>query len=259
MEQWQHNVLEAVRKTREISLPQFGCVDQIDFKNSDPQNVVTAVDREIEQVLKTEFQKVDSKVGFVGEEFGGEVTDAYWLVDPVDGTGLYTHGLPFCTTQVAKVENGQVMFGIVYDFVRDELYYASKGEGAFKDGDSIQVNDRDANQAYIGYENRIDEQDHYFDRYKRVKKKYRVMNFRNAGYEAILIARGQLEGRIVYGGYGQPHDFAASTFLVSEAGGVVANIGKSNYNLNEINHVIATPKLFVDLTEGADALFPITE
>lgn len=259
MEQFYQDAQAIIRQTRELSLPGFGNVTEVSTKSS-PRDLVTQYDLQIEEYLKKKLGDLDQSIGFVGEEGGGDTAAAsYWLVDPIDGTGMYIHGLPFCTTQVALIKDGQVVFAAIYDFVQDELYSASKGQGAKKNDEAIQVSERTLGEAYLGYESRVDEVDEYFNRYQEVKKRCRLINLRNAGYECALVASGRLDGRIVYGAYGQPHDFAAGSLLVSEAGGIVANIGTSTYDFNQTDHIVANPNVFAGLTEGSDALFPITE
>lgn len=256
MEQFYEEVLEVIRKTQGISLPQFGNVEVSEKKNEHAISVVTEVDRGIEKYLKEEFAKIDPSIEFVGEEFGGD-RDAkrYWLVDPVDGTGLYVRGMSGCTTMVALIDEGQVIFGTIYDFVNDEMCSAQKGGGAFKDGERISVSDRGAGNAYVAYETKLEKEENY-KKYNEARSFVQPISLLCAGYTYVLIAQGKLDGRISHDPYGVDYDFAPGSLLVSEAGGEVANIGSSTYDFRNPNHIAANPVLYKQLTKGPDALFP---
>jgi fructose-1,6-bisphosphatase/inositol monophosphatase family enzyme len=80
----------------------------------------------------------------------------------------------------------------------------------------------------------------------------------SAGYEFVLVATGKLEGRICVDAFGKDYDFAPGSLLVSEAGGIVANIGSTTYDYRNTNLIAGNKALFDDLTQGTDAIFPIT-
>lgn len=259
MEQFYTDVLEVIRKTREISLPQFGTVEVLEKKGEDAVSVVTEVDRSIESLLKKEFESVDSSIEFVGEEFGGNRdANKFWLVDSVDGTGLYTRGIVGCTTMVALIEDGQVVFGAIYDFVNDDLYYAVRGCGSFKDGVRIHVSDRGAGDAYAVFETKLEKPENY-KKYQEALSYFKSPSYLCSGFEFMLVATGQLDGRIAFDPYGTDYDFAPGSLLVAEAGGVVTNIGSTSYDYQNMNYIAANPVLHKHLTGGSDALFPVTE
>ena len=90
-----------------------------------------------------------------------------------------------------------------------------------------------------------------------VKKLCSPLKFMCAGHEFAMVASGKLEGRIMYDPYGFDYDFAPGSLLVSEAGGVVTNIGSDKYDYRNLNSIAANPKLHQALTEGEGALFPL--
>src|ERR1035437_2296227 len=125
-------VISMVRDTRAMLLPHWGKIEATRQKDSSAANVVTRLDEEVERYYATELKKIDPEADFVGEEFGGDrQAKRFWIADPIDGTAHYIRGLPFCTTMLALIEDGQVNFSIIYDFINDIAYHARRGEGAF--------------------------------------------------------------------------------------------------------------------------------
>lgn len=256
MEHYQ-SILEVIKNTRSITLPHFGNVSIMSIKGASAASAVTEIDQQVERHLASEFAKLMPDVSFVGEEFGGDRSaERFWLVDPIDGTGHYIHGMPYCTTMVALIENGEVVFGALYDFVNDVLYHAVLGQGAFANGARIQVNQRELSGAYVCYETKLDKPDN-MEKYLQFRKRSILLNHCCAGYDHILVATGKIEGRIGFDPYGTDYDFAPGTLLISEAGGVVTNIGSSTYDYRNPNYIAANKMVHRSLTEGPDALFPV--
>lgn len=248
--------LEIIRATRNLSLPQWGTAEISHHKSASAHDVVTQVDQDIEAFLKEEFNKLDPSISFVGEEFGGDrQSNKFWLVDPVDGTAHYIRGLPFCTTMVALVENGKVVFSAIYDFVNDDLYYAAAGGGAFKNDERIFVSTRTASDAYVAYESNLKKEGN-IEKYLSVKGRVHTLNLITSGYEFVLVATGKIEGRICVDPYGKDYDFAPGTLLVAEAGGKVTNIGSDTYDYTNLNFIASNQEVHKALTLGADAIFP---
>jgi myo-inositol-1(or 4)-monophosphatase len=251
------DILKIVRSTRDITLPSWGRVEVLNQKDDSAASVVTAIDQEVEQYLATEFKKSFPEVQYVGEEFGGDRTaDKFWLVDPIDGTGHYVRGLPYCTTMIALIENGEVSLGIIYDFVNDILYYASKGQGAFANSEPIAVSSREIGQSYVCYESDISKAEN-FEKYLQFRNLCTPVSHVCAGYEHVLVATGKIEGRIGCDPYGLDYDFAPGALLITEAGGVVTNIGSDQYDYSNPNYIAANPAVHQSLTTGSEALFPV--
>lgn len=257
-EKFKQEVLPLVRQTRDISFPHFGNIEYTAKKN-ESFDVVTELDIEVEEFLRENLAKIDETISFVGEETGGNrESSKFWLCDPIDGTGLFVRGIPFCTTMVALIENQVVTASVIYDFVKDEMYYAYRGEGAYKEGERLQVSDRYPDQAYFCWEINNEVVDNR-TLISTLADKYVMYNSCNSGYEYAMIASGKIDGRICYYPYGFDYDFAPGSLLVEEAGGVVANVGKTTYDYRERNHLAMNKNCFQGLTEGPDALFPIKE
>lgn len=257
MENISDKILPIIRSTRSITLPLYGKVEVLAQKDESPHNVVTKVDREVEQYLKTEFSKIDPTIEFAGEEFGGSRDfKKLWLVDPVDGTMHFVRGMPFCTTMVALIEDGQVVFSAIYDFINDVMYHAEKGKGAFEDGKRISISSRPVNQSVVALETNQAKSVNVEIRDK-VRAKSLLLQTLCSGYEFVLVATGKIEARICVDPFGKDYDFAPGSLLISEAGGVVTNIGTATYDYRNTNLIAGNKNIVDDFTNGPSAIFPI--
>lgn len=257
MNTYSETVIPIIKRTRDITLPFFGKVEALKYKTEGEYDVVTKIDEEVEQFLKEELAKFYPDIAFVGEETGGDRTaKKYWIVDPVDGTLLYIRGLPFCTTMLALVENDEVIFSVIYDFVAGVVYHAEKGKGAYKDGVQIHVSKRAPSKSFICYETHLDKQKN-LDIFIKLREFLVLFKVVCSGYEFAMIAEGKVEGKVCFDPWGKDYDFAPGSLLVTEAGGIVTNLYKTTYSISEYDFIAATPELHEKLTKGPDAIFPI--
>lgn len=246
---YKDTVLPIVREVRGMVLPHYGLADVVQKKSVAASDVVTELDRKVEKFLKEKLAEVYPEIEFVGEEYGGN-RDAkkFWLVDPIDGTGHYVRGLPFCTTMLALIEDGNVIFSAIYDFVSDNMYWAEKGKGAFKNDTRIQVSERGVEDSYMCYETMMQKEKNQ-KKFIELEDKFHLVKTISAGWEFAMIACGKLEGRISFDPWGKDYDFAPGTLLVSEAGGVVVNINSSNYDYRNANNIACNQRVFAEISK----------
>lgn len=177
------DVLAVIRETRALSFPRWGDVAAT-HKNNNAHDVVTELDREIVKVLQRELAAIEPKTAFVGEEYGGDRSaQIFWLVDPIDGTSHFVRGMPFCTTMVARIEDGVVVFAAIYDFIHNVMYHAERGKGAFEDDAPIRVSERGLEEARVIFESRIEERGDNVDKYLTVRARVRTIELLSSGYE----------------------------------------------------------------------------
>lgn len=241
-------VVEVITEIGKILAQGFG---NIEHTKKDDNSVVTELDRKAETFIAERLQQITPDIGFVGEEFGGDYdAERFWLLDPIDGTEGFIRGIPVCSTMLCLIEEGQVVRSYIYDFVRDEMYTAVKGEGAYCNGEAIRVSDRDMNHAIIGWEVSGEKQG-IFDVYGKMHqigvRPFKVMS---AGYEYAAVASGKLEGRLCYKPYGGAYDYAPGALLVAEAGGVVRNIGSDTYDYTNFDFIAASPQIYEGLRKA---------
>ena len=247
-------IIKAIRSTREISLPRFGNIEVKEYKSAFAVDAVTEVDQQVEKHLKAELAKVMPEVSFVGEEFGGDRdSECFWLVDPIDGTGHYIRGIPFCTTMLALIKDKQVIFSAIYDFVNDVVYHAELGKGAYKDTEKISVSEQPLRGAYLSFEINSRKEENK-DLLAEVRSRANIIHTLSAGFEFVLVATGKIEGRLQYDAFGKDYDFAPGSLLVSEAGGVVKNFKSDSFDYKNLDFIASNPKVYEELVRSENSI-----
>ena len=133
---------QAALKAGEILLDRFDQPKEISYKGRG--NVVTDVDTAVEAAVIALLQQEYPDMGVLGEESAGVRADAgyVWVVDPLDGTRNYASGIPFFSVVVGLALDGDVLVGVNYDPMRQELFHAEKGRGAYLNGERVQVSQK---------------------------------------------------------------------------------------------------------------------
>jgi myo-inositol-1(or 4)-monophosphatase len=135
-------MIKAVRRTARTLVRDFGEVEQLQVSVKGPGNFVSAADRRAEEILHEELMRARPAYGFVGEEGGrreGSDKTHTWIVDPLDGTSNFLHGIPHFAISVALERSGTVVAGIVYNPVNDEMFTAERGKGAYLNDKRLRV------------------------------------------------------------------------------------------------------------------------
>ena len=246
---YQQTIQELMKQVREMVLPFYGAVGKIEHKSDTGYNVVTELDKKVEIFLAEKLQAEYKDINFFGEEFGGnKEAERFWLADPIDGTAHFVRGMPFCTSQIALIEEGKVVFSAIYDFVNDEIYMAKRGEGATKNGEPISVSNRPFSHAYLAYEIKLNTEKG-LQTFIELGKKATLFTTVNAGYEYAMVASGKIEGRICSDPFGFDYDFAPGSLLVEEAGGIVRNIKSDTYDFKNYDFIASNPMVYKELKE----------
>ncbi len=254
---YKENVLPVLREAKQMLLSGYGIAEIINQKSEIAADVVTELDIAVEIFVRDKLKLMYPDIPFVGEEFGGDRTaNKFWLMDPIDGTGYYIRGLPFCTTMLALIDNGQVVFSAIYHFVNDDMYWAQKGGGAYKNEEKLQVSHRRLKDSYISWETHLEKAENK-EIWNNLQKLTIFSKILASGWEFTMIAAGKIDARVTFDPYGTDYDFAPGSLLVSEAGGKVANISSNDYDYRNTSFIAANPLIYSELTEGNNALFPI--
>ncbi len=140
------NVMEgAARKAARRMIRDFGEVEQLQVSRKGPADFVSNADRQAEATLKAELQRARPNFGFLLEEGGAEAAregDSRWIVDPLDGTTNFLHGIPHFAISIALEQAGELVAGVIYDPCRDESFWAEKGQGAHLNDRRLRVSSR---------------------------------------------------------------------------------------------------------------------
>ncbi len=254
---YREQILPVMRGMRELLLSGWGTAGITQHKGDSPVNIVTEVDTQVEKEVAAKLIELYPEIDFVGEEFGGNRdSKKMWLMDPIDGTGHYIRGMPFCTSMLALIEQGEVVFSVIYDFIKDDMYWAEKGKGAYCNKKPLHVSSRPLREAYIGVETNISRPEN-----SRILNELRdkaiVVQTISSGWEHAMVAAGKMDGRIMFEPYGNDYDFAPGSLLIREAGGVVNNVYSSAYDYRNTSVLAVNPVIYKELTEGPDAIFPL--
>jgi myo-inositol-1(or 4)-monophosphatase len=215
----------AARKAGEVLRAGFGTEHAITYKGE--VDLVTEVDAEAERVIREDLLGTFPTHGMLAEEGGarsGE-EDARWIVDPLDGTTNYTHGLSIFCVSIALERAGEVILGVVHDPMGEETFVARRSQGATLNGAPINVSDTDELiRALIatGFPYDRAEMPEALELFGRLAASTRGM--RRLGSTALdlcYVAAGRLDGYYERGIW--PWDLAAGTVILEEAGGKVTN------------------------------------
>lgn len=194
-----------------------------------PIDLVTEVDRAAEQLIHGQLHRAYPTFGFLGEEQGDRYrqTSARWIVDPLDGTTNFVHGLPLFGVSIGLEQEGALVVGVIYDPMRRELFVATKGGGAFLNGKRIHVSPTRTLATSLlstGFSSQFRTHRQPFLRWFEAfqRRSHGVRRIGSTVISLSSIAAGRMEG--FYERDLWPWDVAAGILLVQEAGGAVTNL-----------------------------------
>lgn len=208
----------------------FGEVEHLQVSKKGPGNFVTRADRRAEQVIIETLSKARPEYSCLAEEAGeikGTDPEHRWIIDPLDGTSNFLHALPHFAISIALEKKGEIISGVVYDPLKDELFYAQKGRGAFVNDRRLRVAGRsDLSDAMIGvaFPRAYDagSQD-FFPKLQEINKN--VAAVRRSGSAALdlcYVAAGRYDGYVAINL--EPWDMAAASLIIIEAGGFITDL-----------------------------------
>lgn len=234
----------AARKAARVLIRDFGEVEQLQVSRKGPADFVTVADTKAEKILRTELGKARPDFGFLMEESGetpGRDKDRRWLVDPLDGTLNFLHGVPHFAISIALEETGEIVAGLIYDPLRDEMYFAEKGAGAYMNNRRLRVSGRtrliDSLLATgIPFYGRPHHPAFLEMLAAVVESTSGVRRFGAAALDLAYVAAGRYDAFWETGL--KPWDIAAGILIVREAGGYVSEV-EGGHNMLKSGSVLA--------------------
>ncbi|MFT6670016.1 MAG: myo-inositol-1(or 4)-monophosphatase [Afipia broomeae] len=223
-------MVKAARRAGRSLKRDLGEIENLQVSLKGPANFVSLADRRAEQMLYDDLTKARPGYGFLGEEGGTrEGTDKAntWIVDPLDGTTNFLHGIPQFAISIGLQREGTIIAGVIYNPANDELYIAERGKGAFLNDQRLRVAGRKQLSECVvacGLPH-IGRGDHELSRREMAEMQNRVAGLRRFGAASLdlaFVAAGRLDG--YWERNLQPWDIAAGLIMVREAGGVVSGI-----------------------------------
>jgi myo-inositol-1(or 4)-monophosphatase len=223
-----------------------------DIEEKSLNSFVSYVDKTAEKKLVEELSKLLPEAGFIAEE--GTSTkkgERYnWIIDPLDGTTNFLHGIPTYSVSVALQRDDEIVLGVVYEVNRDECFYAREGGAAFLNSDKIRVSENKifANSLlatgfpYYDYEH----MESYFSVLKQLAQKTRgIRRIGSAAVDLAYVACGRFDAFFEYSLH--PWDVAAGAFIVQQAGGKISDFKGGDNWLNGKEIVAGNPNVFAEL------------
>ena len=209
-------MIKASQKASKNLIRDFGELEKLQVSVKGPSDFVSNADTKAEQIIIEELSKAKKNFSIISEEDGSKVNqdkNNIWIIDPIDGTTNFLHGVPHFAISIALKSNNEIVSGLIYDPIKDEMFYAEKNSGAFFNNHRIRVsNKKEINSCLFATGGKDDN--------KKID-----LNIRRTGSAALDMAY-VASGR--YDGYFQKNlnlwDIAAGIILVKEAGGIVNEI-----------------------------------
>lgn len=223
-------MIKAARKAGRSLLRDFGEVEQLQVSSKGPGDFVSRADLKAEEIVRTELTEARPNYGWVGEEskpVAGADPTRRWIVDPLDGTTNFLHGLPHWAVSIGLEHKGEIVAGVIYDPVKDEIFVAEKGAGAWMNDRRLRVSGRrDMIEMIfatgIPFGGRPELPRTLRELATLTPRTAGIRRWGSAALDLAYVAAGRLDGYWERGL--NPWDVAAGIILVREAGGFVGPI-----------------------------------
>ena len=217
-------MIKAAEKASKSAIRDFGEVEKLQVSKKGPYDFVTKTDKHVEKILIEELSKSKKNYSFISEETGiinNKDKENFWIIDPIDGTTNFLHGIPHFAICIAFKSEEEIISGLIFDPIKDEMFYAEKNKGAFLNNQRLRVSNKGSIEDCL-----------FSSNHEGVK--FSDLNMRYSGCAALdlaYVASGRLDG--FFHNKINLWDVAAGTLMVQEAGGIVNDI--SQYNINNID------------------------
>ena len=220
-------ITKACMKASRSLIRDFGEIENLQVSAKGPGDFVTSADKRTEKILVDELQKAHPDYGIITEETGiinkSNIKNR-WIIDPIDGTMNFLNGIPQFAVSIAYEEDGEIICGVIFNPIMNEMFCAEKGNGAYLNNSRIRVSNKkkikDALLVTGGPKGASKIKDKIFSEYINLSKNVsNVRKFGSAALDMAYVACGRFDG------YWQRElnywDIAAGIILVKEAGGFV--------------------------------------
>ncbi|MEC5396829.1 inositol monophosphatase family protein [Uliginosibacterium sp. H1] len=232
-------------------------IDLLEVRAKQQNDFVTEVDRAAEEAIIEVIREAYPDHAILAEESGEDGQSEFqWIIDPLDGTTNFIHGMPQYAVSIALAQKGVLQQAVIYDTSRNELFTATRGRGAFLNDRRIRVSKRARmNEALLGTGfpfKQLQHVDAYLGMFRELTEK--TAGLRRPGAASLdlaYVACGRFDGFFEIGL--SPWDMAAGALLISEAGGLVSDFGGEADYLKTGNLVAGSPKIFAPLLQIVQA------
>ena len=236
-------MIKACEKASKVINRDFGEIENLQVAKKGPKDFVTKTDKRVEKILIDELSKTKKNYSFITEETGtllNKNKDIFWIIDPIDGTTNFLHGIPHFAISVALQINKEIVIGLIVDPIKNEIFYAEKNNGSFINNSRIRVSNK----------SNIDEC-LFSSNSDGVKNLHPKLNLRNTGCAALDLA---YVGCGRFDGYFHDKinlwDVAAGKIIIEEAGGKVNNIDE--FKIDKIDIRAGNPNIYEKMVKKLD-------
>ena len=238
-------IVKACRSAAKPLIRDFGEIEKLQVSLKGPGDFVTASDKKVEKILIEELQKARPNYSILSEEAGEIKNDNEfrWIIDPIDGTANFLHGIPHFAISVGLEHNKEIICGIVFDPIKNEIFSAEKGNGSYLNNQRMRVSNRSKLKDCIiftgGPKHESKNRELTLEEYKKFSSKVLIpiRKMGSASLDMAYVAAGRCDG------YWQRNinywDIAAGIILVKEAGGFITDF-KGNSKYVENKTILAT-------------------
>ena len=214
-------MIKASQKASKALIRDFGEIEKLQVSVKGPSNFVSNADTKAEKIIIEELMKAKKNYSIISEEDGSKInsdSENVWIIDPIDGTSNFLHGIPHFAISIALKSNNEIISGLIYDPIKDEMFYAEKNSGAYFNNQRIKVSKKKEIENCLfatgGKE--------------KVISDFITRKTGSAALDMAYVAAGR------YDGYFQNNlnlwDVAAGIIIIKEAGGIINEINLSNRN-----------------------------
>tara|TARA_Y100000590_G_scaffold386545_1_gene459435 strand:- start:286 stop:1071 length:786 start_codon:yes stop_codon:yes gene_type:complete len=233
-------MVKACRKAAKTIIRDFGEIEKLQVSVKGPGDFVTNCDKKVEKILIEELHKARPDYSIISEE-SGKITkneSFKWIIDPIDGTANFLHGIPHFAISIGLESNKEIICGIIYDPIKDEMFTAEKGRGSYLNNQRVRVSSRSKLKDCIiftgGPKHNSADKELILKEYNNFSSKVLIpiRKLGSASLDMAYVAAGRCDG------FWQRNlnywDFAAGIILIKEAGGFVTDFsGKNEYIENK--------------------------
>ena len=248
-------MVKACRKASKTLIRDFGEIEKLQVSIKGPGDFVTVSDKKVEKILIEELQKARPNYSILSEEIGEINNDESfkWIIDPIDGTANFLHGIPHFAISVGLEHNKEIICGIIYDPIKDEMFTAEKGEGSYLNNQRMRVSSRSKLKDCIiftgGPKLSANNRELALEEYKKFSSKVfiPIRKMGSASLDMAYVAAGRCDG------FWQRNlnywDIAAGIILVIEAGGFVTDFDGENKYIQNKSILVTNSKINKEMIE----------
>ena len=236
-------MIRACEKASKIIIRDFGELENLQVSKKGPKDFVTKTDKKVERILIDELTKSKKNYSFITEETGEIINknkNVFWIIDPIDGTINFLHGIPHFAISIALQQDGEIIIGLIFDPIKNEIFYAEKNNGSFFNNNRVRVSNKSNLDECLFASNN-----------HGLKSIFPKLNLRSTGCASLDLAYvgcGRFDG--FFHNKINLWDIAAGKIIIEEAGGKVNKI--SNFQINKIDIRAANPNIYEEMLKKLD-------